>query len=162
MKRAALAQALIAAGWTCTYGFAVWAVPDSFRKLIPYPFDLQAIHLLLDTLDKLGWAVALVLMAITAFGGRDGGSPKRWGLGFAGALGIGVCAGLQRYLVYARVDDSLWDRDITYPMTPPMKEFDALMVRWQLVDLAMVIAGVIVAFAASRELLEPAAEPERA
>jgi hypothetical protein len=108
-----------------------------------------------------GDAVSCVLMAIAAFGGRrpTQASARPWALALVGALGIGVCAALQRYWVYARVDDNLWDRRITYPITPPVKELDALLVRWQLVDLAMVLAGVIVVYAASREFLATAPPP---
>jgi hypothetical protein len=153
MRSAAFARALIATGWTCAYAFVVWVVPGSFRKVIPYPFDVHAIHLLLDTLDKLGWVVSCVLMGIVAFGGRGAGPESRWGLGLGGGLGIGVCATLQRYFVYARVDTSSWERDITYPMTLPVAGFDAQLARSQLVDLAMVIAGVLVVYGAWRELL---------
>jgi len=172
MRGAALFQAMLASGWTCAYAMVVWVVPAAFRNMVPFPFNLHALHLLMDTLDRIAWGVAAALAIAAVFTvarrygerraawlTRVGKNPRQWWLGLSGALAIGVCAAIQRFHIYSRLDEALLSGKITYPMTPPVEEFDALLVRWQWVDLAMVAAGMVIAFSAGRTLLTPADHP---
>lgn len=175
MKAAALFQVAVASGWTCAYAMVVWVVPAAFRNMVPFPYNLHALHLLMDTLDHIGWGVAcaLLLAALFTFSRRYdetraawlqrvGKAPREWWLGALGAVVIGLAATAQRYLVYSQLDEALLTGRITYPMTAPVKDFDAVLIRWQWVDLAMVAGGMIAAFAGGRRLLaEPALESPR-
>jgi hypothetical protein len=140
---------------------AVYVVPDALRRMVPFPYDLHALHLMMFTVDSMAIAVGLLLAAGT-LGGAAGPLRARmaW-LALGASLGLAIAGGVQRQWIQPHLGNAIVSKRISYPIAPPVPEFDELMFRSRLLDATMLVCGLVVIGVAARRLVAQRPEPMR-
>jgi len=143
----------VVSAWTGAHAVAVWVVPDAMRRMVPFPYDLHVKHLLLYTMDVTAMTVCVFLCGLI-LGGALGAPRSRiaW-VGLVAAVAVGGSAVAQRYAIEPRLTDAITSGRITYPIAPPVPEFDELEFRWKALDAAMLACGGALAVMLGRRIL---------
>jgi hypothetical protein len=145
----------LGSAWVGAHVMAIYVVPRALRRVVPFPYDLHTQHLMMFTVDSMAIVVGL-LLAVGTLGGATGPLRARMAWVSLGAsLGLAIAAGLQRQWIQPHLGNAIVSRRISYPIAPPVPEFDELMFRSTLLDATMLVCGLVVIGVAARRLVAP-------